>query len=44
MIPIIANYWTGNEVMNLLEDCGLSNIKIINVNDVSWCAVGTKKN
>jgi SAM-dependent methyltransferase len=44
MIPIIANYWTGNEVINLLEDCGLSNIKMINVNDVSWCAMGTKDN
>jgi SAM-dependent methyltransferase len=42
MLPQIANYWTYDEVLSLMKSSGLINIQIESVNDMSWCAVGTK--
>lgn len=42
MIPLIANYWTEAEVIDLLKNAGLVNIRVSSVHDVSWCAIGTK--
>lgn len=42
MLPCIANYWKKEEVFKLMENAGLKNIQMAHVNDMSWCAVGTK--
>jgi hypothetical protein len=42
MLPRIANYWRRDEVETLLRDAGLTNIQLAPVNNMSWCAVGTK--
>ena len=42
MLPQIANYWKKEEVIQLMEDAGLKNIKMKHVNDMSWCAMGEK--
>ncbi len=42
MLPSIANYWKKDEVLHLMKKTGLKNIKIAQVNDMSWCAVGIK--
>lgn len=42
MLPQIANYWSREEVLLLMETSGLKNIKIEHVNDMSWCALGVK--
>lgn len=44
MLPHIAHYWTKDEVIKLLEQANLVDIQIEAVNDMSWCAIGTKKN
>ena len=42
MLPRIANYWAKAEVERLMRDCGLQQIKLAWVNEMSWCAVGRK--
>lgn len=41
MLPVIANYWTKNEVIDLMKKAKLKNIKIQQVNSISWAAIGT---
>lgn len=43
MLPKIANYWTKDEVMNLMKDGGLFDLEVVAVNGMSWAAKGTKK-
>ena len=43
MIPSIAHYYKRQEAIDLLESSGLINIKIHNVNDMSWSVMGEKK-
>ncbi len=43
MLPKIAHYWKKSDVIKLLEDAGLSGIEIQSVNEMSWSAIGTKK-
>jgi SAM-dependent methyltransferase len=42
MLPRIANYWRRDEVEVLLRGAGLTDIRLAPVNNMSWCAVGTK--
>ena len=42
MLPRIANYWAKAEVERLVRDCGLQQIKLAWVNEMSWCAMGRK--
>ena len=42
MIPSIAHYYKRQEAIDLLESSGLINIKIHNVNDMSWPVRGEK--
>ena len=42
MIPSIAHYYKRQEAIDLLESSGLNNIKIHNVNDMSWPDRGEK--
>lgn len=42
MLPRIANYWRRDEVEALLRGAGLTSISLAPVNNMSWCAVGTK--
>lgn len=40
LLPKIANYWKKEEVHDLLEVAGLTNIQVKSVNDMSWSACG----
>jgi SAM-dependent methyltransferase len=40
LLPKIANYWTENEVRELMEDSGLRDIKVKSVNGMSWSVSG----
>jgi len=42
MLPEIANYWSNNDVLELMQSSGLEHIQLKSVNDMSWCAVGVK--
>lgn len=42
MLPEIANYWSRNEVLSLMQTVDLEEIQIENVNGMSWCAMGIK--
>ena len=42
MLPKIANYWTKQEVYELLNSTELEDIVIEGVNDISWAAKGRK--
>ncbi|MDR1267152.1 MAG: methyltransferase domain-containing protein [Holosporales bacterium] len=42
MLPVIANYWTQEEVRALMEGAHLKNIRLQQVNDMSWAAIGEK--
>lgn len=42
MLPRIANYWRRDEVEALMRGAGLVDIELAHVNEMSWCAVGTK--
>jgi len=44
MIPRIAHYWTKESVESLCRNCGLENIRLVHVNDMSWSASGRKPN
>lgn len=43
LIPPIANYWTRQEALSLLNDSRLKNIKIYRVNHNSWALIAHKK-
>ena len=42
MLPRIANYWKREEVEQLLRDAGLTDLRVVPVNDMSWTAVGIR--
>lgn len=42
MIPRIANYYTKQEAVQLLENAGLDDIRAHWVNEMSWTVLGTK--
>jgi SAM-dependent methyltransferase len=42
MLPHIANYWRRDEVERLMFDAGLVDIELVQVNDISWCALGMR--
>ena len=42
MLPRIAHYWSGEEVMSLMKDAGLQEVRLDWVNEMSWAAIGTK--
>jgi hypothetical protein len=42
MLPVIANYWTREQVSELMHGADLTNVEIQMVNDMSWAAIGTK--
>lgn len=42
MLPSIANYWSRDEVEQLMRDAGLVDIKLHWVNEMSWTAIGQK--
>jgi SAM-dependent methyltransferase len=42
MIPRIAHYWRRDEVEALMLEAGLSDIRLVPVNGMSWAAIGTK--
>ena len=44
MLPHIANYWKQEEVHQLMNQAGLKEIKLHQVNGMSWCAIGKKDN
>lgn len=43
MLPRIANYWSRAEVEALMHAAGLQDITLDWVNEMSWAAIGTKK-
>lgn len=43
MLPRIANYWTREEVTQLMTNAGLENIETAWVNEMSWAARGYKR-
>jgi SAM-dependent methyltransferase len=42
MLPKIANYWSRDEVEQLMHTVGLENVRLAWVNQMSWSAVGRK--
>ena len=42
MLPRIANYWAKSDVDRLMRESGLQQVELAWVNEMSWCAVGTK--
>lgn len=42
MLPNIANYWSRAQALALMEDAGLTDIRIVRVNEISWSVIGTK--
>ena len=42
MLPRIANYWRRDEVEQLMRGAGLADVELAHVNEMSWCAVGTR--
>jgi SAM-dependent methyltransferase len=42
MLPRIANYWPREVVKQLMSDAGLKDVELTWVNEMSWCAIGTK--
>ena len=44
MLPRISNYWKREEVENLMRNAGLIDIRLENVNDISWATIGKKPN
>jgi SAM-dependent methyltransferase len=43
MLPKIAHYWRRDEVEELMTTAGLADIKLAWVNEMSWSAVGVKR-
>jgi SAM-dependent methyltransferase len=42
MLPRIAHYWPGDEVVALMEDAGLEDVRLAAVNGMSWSAIGAR--
>jgi SAM-dependent methyltransferase len=42
MLPRIAHYWRRDEVEDLMRKAGLTEIRIVPVNNMSWTAVGVR--
>jgi SAM-dependent methyltransferase len=42
MLPKIAHYWPGETVERMLREQGLLDVRLTWVNEMSWCAIGTK--
>lgn len=42
MLPKIAHYWTYTEVEALMRGCGLVEVEVVEVNEMSWAAKGKK--
>jgi SAM-dependent methyltransferase len=42
MLPKIAHYWPRETVERMMRDQGLLEVRLIWVNEMSWCAIGTK--
>lgn len=42
MLPKIANYWPREKVASMMQNSGLTDIRLAWVNEVSWSAIGTK--
>ena len=42
MLPKIAHYWPRMTVEKMLRGQGLLDVRLIWVNELSWCAIGTK--
>ena len=40
MLPRIANYWRRDEVEALMRGAGLGDVRIADINDMSWSATG----
>lgn len=43
MLPIIANYWSKEQVFKLMQDANLTKIRLRHVNETSWAAIGIVK-
>ena len=43
MLPRIAHYWTGAEAATMMREAGLSDVRAVWVNEVSWSVVGVKR-
>jgi hypothetical protein len=43
MLPIIANYWSKEQVLKLMQDANLTRIRLRHVNETSWAAIGIVK-
>jgi SAM-dependent methyltransferase len=42
MLPKIAHYWPRATVERMLREQGLLDVRLMWVNEMSWCAIGTK--
>jgi SAM-dependent methyltransferase len=42
MLPKIANYWPRDVVEKLMQDAGLTEIRLAWINEMSWSAIGIK--
>jgi hypothetical protein len=42
LLPRIAHYWARSAVDQMMRDQGLLDVRLIWVNEMSWCAIGTK--
>ena len=42
MLPRIAHYWPRDEVIKLMREAGLEDIRVASVNEMSWSAIGTR--
>jgi hypothetical protein len=42
MLPNIANYWSRDEIDQMMHNAGLKDVKLAWVNQVSWSALGIK--
>ncbi len=43
MLPKIAHYWPRATVAHMMEEAGLQNVRLQWVNEISWAAIGTKR-
>jgi SAM-dependent methyltransferase len=42
LLPKIAHYWPRATVATMMADAGLTGVKLVAVNEISWAALGTK--
>jgi SAM-dependent methyltransferase len=43
MLPKIAHYWPRDVVEQMMREQGLLDVRLIWVNEMSWCAIGAKR-